>query len=186
MVDPGKLKEYHTNPVNWVCACRSFLCSRFLLCKHIVHCFESPSPEFFQTVSRQTTYPFWKDRHLVLRPEYTPMTQSQIQGLDIGGQRDNNAEERQSDSDSYESESEPDEEAVPIEVRVAECRKMMQGAMDLFEDQVAKGNDAFLERFMVSTQSIGVLLEEVKHRRNKRSMPRTWGRYRHPATMYVK
>ncbi|KAL4761087.1 uncharacterized protein BDW70DRAFT_51674 [Aspergillus foveolatus] len=63
---------------------------------------------------------------------------------------------------------------------------MMQGAMDLFEDQVAKGNDAFLERFIDSTQSIGVLLDEVKHRRNKRSMPRTWGRYRHPATMYAK
>lgn len=69
MVDPKKLEEYHTNPVNWVRACRSFLYSRFLLCKHIVHCFESPSPEFFQTVSRQTTYPFWKDKQLVLRPE---------------------------------------------------------------------------------------------------------------------
>jgi hypothetical protein len=70
---------------------------------------------------------------------------------------------------------------MPIEARVAEWRRIMQGAMDLLEDQVAKGNNAFLERFMDSTQSSGVLMEEVKNRRNKRSMPRTWGRYRHPS-----
>ena len=71
-VDPEKLKEYHTNPVNWVCACKSFLHSRFLLCKHIVHCFETPNAEFFETVSRQTTSPFWKDKQLILRPDYIP------------------------------------------------------------------------------------------------------------------
>lgn len=104
----------------------------------------------------------------------------------IGGQRDDDAEKAESDFDSSESESESDEETVPVEVRVTEWRKVMQGAMDLFEDQLAKGNDAFLERFMDSSQLIGVVMEEVKHRRNKCSMPPTWGRYKHPATMYVR
>lgn len=94
--------------------------------------------------------------------------------------------------DSSESESEQDEgeddeqEAVPMEIQVAEFRKMMQDAMALFEDQVAKGNEKFVERFIASNEMNRTLLEEVKHRRNKRSMPQTWGRYRHPATMYLK
>jgi hypothetical protein len=133
-----------TNPVNWTCVCKSFLVSRFPLCKHIVYvmpmasmrmsgalalflipsctyrlssgasariiycphvhiychtvgrpllgaqrsvlfyyaalrvvysflvhafyplrltvyCFEPPTPEFFNTVQRQTTCPFWKN-----------------------------------------------------------------------------------------------------------------------------
>jgi hypothetical protein len=63
---------------------------------------------------------------------------------------------------------------------------VMRDAMVLFEDQVAKGNEKFVERFMASNQMNRTLLEEVKHRCNKRSMPRTWGRCRHPATMYLK
>jgi hypothetical protein len=62
----------------------------------------------------------------------------------------------------------------------------MTDAMVLFEDQVAKGNEKFVQRFMASNQMNRILVEEVKHRCNMRNMPRTWGRYRHPATMYLK
>ncbi|KAL1975864.1 hypothetical protein VTN31DRAFT_4256 [Thermomyces dupontii] len=41
-VDPQKLIADHTNPVDWVCGCKAFLQSRFLTCKHIVHCYEVP------------------------------------------------------------------------------------------------------------------------------------------------
>jgi hypothetical protein len=183
-VDPEKLKEYHTNPVNWVCACKSFLHSRFLICKHIVHCFELPSPEFFETVSRQTTYPFWKDERLILQPEYAPRVELDAQDL----QEDNNKESVfDSSSESELDEDEDNEqEAVPMEIQVAEFRKMMQDAMALFEEQVAKGNEKFVERFIASNKMNYTLLEEVKNLRNKRSMPQTWGRYRHPSTMYLK
>jgi hypothetical protein len=53
VVDPEKLKEHHTDPIKWVCGCKSFLYSRFLLCKHIVSCFEPPASEFFDHVQRQ-------------------------------------------------------------------------------------------------------------------------------------
>jgi hypothetical protein len=113
MVDPEKLKEYHSNPVNWVCACKSFLYSCFFICKHIIHCFEPASPEFFESVRRQTTSRFWKDSKLVLRPE--------IQGSDLEqGQQDNDTQQSESGSDSSQGESESDEEIVPMEVRVAE------------------------------------------------------------------
>jgi hypothetical protein len=189
-VHPDKLKEYHTSPVDWVCSCRSFLHSRFLICKHIVHCFESPSPEFFETVSRQTIYPFWKDVQLTLRPEYAPKAAPPMSGS-------NDENKRQADDasetllDSSESESEQDdhdehEEGESMEERVAEFRKVMLDAMGLFEDQVAKGNEKFVERFIASNQMNRTLVDEVKHHCNKRSMPRTWGRYRHSATMYLK
>ena len=45
-----------------------------------------------------------------------------------------------------------DQETVPMDTQIAEFRKMMQDAMELFEDQVAKGNEKFAERFMASNQ----------------------------------
>jgi hypothetical protein len=190
-VDPGKLKEYHTNPVDWVCACKSFLHNRFLICKHIVYCCEPPTPEFFETVSRQTTSPFCKDERLILRPEYAPRVELSTRIFSGVEELQDNAQEALLDSSESESEQDKNEddaeqEAIPMETQIAEFRKTMQDAMALFEEQVAKGNEKFAERFMASNRMNHTLLEEVKHRRNKRSMPQTWGRYRHPATMYLK
>lgn len=189
IVDPEKLKEYHTNPVNWVCACKSFLHGRFLICKHIVHCFEPPISELFETISRQTMYPFWKDERLILRPEYVPRMELGTPGLTGGEEVQDNAQEALLDPSENElelDEDEKDEEAVPMAIQAAEFRKTMQDVMVVFEDQVAKGNEKFVEKFMASNKMNCTLLEEVKHRYNKRSMPQTWGRYRHPATMYLK
>lgn len=182
-----KLKEYHTNPVNWVCSCKSFLHSRFLLCKHIVRCFESPSPEFFETVRRQTAYPFWSDPQLILRPECAPVID--FDSGNLNGSNKAQTVELELEFDSSEGDSEQDntddQETVPMDTQIAEFRKMMQDAMELFEDQVAKGNEKFAERFIASNQMNRTLVDESKHRRNMRSMPRTWGRWRHPATMYL-
>ncbi|KAJ6019708.1 ATP-dependent DNA helicase PIF1 [Penicillium canescens] len=187
-VDPDKLKEYHTSPVNWVCSCKSFLHSRFLICKHIVHCFESPSPDFFETVSRQTVYPFWKDERLVLLPEFASREGLRTRKLhgNIEMQDTTLASPLDSSGSESEQDEEDDQEAVPLEIQVAEFRTVMQEAIEIFEDQVAKGNEKFVERFIASNQINRTLVEEVKHRRNMRSMPRTWGRCKHPATMYFK
>ncbi|KID82058.1 hypothetical protein MGU_10628 [Metarhizium guizhouense ARSEF 977] len=188
-VHPDKLKEYHTNPVSWVCSCKSFLHSRFLICKHIVRCFEAPSPDFFETVSRQTAYPFWSDPQLILRPECAPETEFDPGKLNGSNKVQTVAldlEPESSESDEDRDGIDDDQEAVPLEVQVTEFRKMMQDVMELFEDQVAKGNEKFAERFIASHQMNRTLMDEVSHQRNMRSMPRTWGRYRHPATMYFK
>ena len=188
-IDPEKLKKHHTNPANWVCACKSFLLSRFLLCKHIVHCFETPCPEFFDNVHRQTTHPFWKDERLILRPEFAPRVELDFQNL-----QEDNAEEIVDDSvsdSSSESErdgddDESEQEVVPMEAQVAECIKTMQDAMELLQEQAAKGNEKFVERFISSNKANYTLLAEVKKRRNKRTMTTTWGKSQHPATMYLK
>ncbi|KAJ6039029.1 hypothetical protein N7460_007061 [Penicillium canescens] len=142
-VEPDKLKEYHTSPVNWVCSCKSFLHSRFLICKHIVHCFESSSPDFFETVSRQTVYPFWKDERLVLLPEFASREGLRTRKLhgNIEMQDTTLASPLDSSGSESEQDEEDDQEAVPLEIQVAEFRTVMQEAIEIFEDQVAKGNE---------------------------------------------
>lgn len=46
----------------------------------------------------------------------------------------------------------------------------MQDAIELFEDQVAKGNEKFAERFIASNQMNRTLVDESKHRRNMPTM----------------
>lgn len=53
-----------------------------------------------------------------------------------------------------------------IEIQVAGFRRIMQDIMALFEDQVAKGNEEFAERFIASNKLNYTLLEEVKQHRN--------------------
>ncbi|KAK9312641.1 hypothetical protein V1524DRAFT_243382 [Lipomyces starkeyi] len=58
----------------------------------------------------------------------------------------------------------------------------MQFAMELFQEQRAKGNDKFAEKFMAANASKRTLVQEVKT--IQRTMPRTWASWKHPVTMY--
>jgi hypothetical protein len=40
VVDGERIKKYHTDPNMWVCGCDALLISRFLVCKHLIHCCE--------------------------------------------------------------------------------------------------------------------------------------------------
>jgi hypothetical protein len=66
--------NYHTDPVKWACSCPYFLRSRFLICKHIVACYQPivERIDFFLGITRSRTSPFWVHRQLVLRPEFRP------------------------------------------------------------------------------------------------------------------
>ena len=65
ITDPDDPK-YATDPSRWVCACPSFIRSRFLICKHLVQSVHPVSPRFFIDVRRRRTTPFWQ--HEDLRP----------------------------------------------------------------------------------------------------------------------
>ena len=60
-MDREKLANYGTNPHAWTCGCPCFIRHRFLLCKHIVACFNDISDgwKFLRTVKRHRTSPFW-------------------------------------------------------------------------------------------------------------------------------
>ena len=52
--------KYRPNPVQWVCTLLSFMCSHFLICKHLVQAIQPMPPIFFLQVTRNCTVPFWK------------------------------------------------------------------------------------------------------------------------------
>ena len=87
-----------------------------------------------------------------MRPEYAPRVELDTRELDGGNEPqtdDAQVSVFDSGSESEQDEEEDDEhEVVPMETQVAEFRKVMQDAMALFEDQVAKGNEKFVERFL--------------------------------------
>ncbi|KAL1704651.1 hypothetical protein EV121DRAFT_205376 [Schizophyllum commune] len=79
---------YRPDPVKWICGCRAFVRSRFLVCKHLVHRVRPVSAIFFREVRRSRTTPFWS------HPELQP--------LDVGGDGDirEGGDEVESDGES--------------------------------------------------------------------------------------
>ena len=63
-VVPFKIK-YRPDPRRWICTCRYFSTSRFLICKHLVRTVTVTSPVFFLQVTRNRTSPFWSHPLLV-------------------------------------------------------------------------------------------------------------------------
>ena len=78
---------------------------------------------------------------------------------------------------AVEDELEEDDED-PIEI--------LHSALRICRDQKAKGNDRFLREFARSLKSTQMMVEEVTALQNRRSMPRTWARHKHQATMYYR
>lgn len=181
-IDPKSIQKYHTNPAMWTCACDAFLSSRFLICKHIIHCYEPITDPitFFSRIRRQRSSPFWVDKQLALRPEYK----------NFGTATDMNA-----DSDS-ESDIDPEaleedrlavmDDETPAAIDVEGFVSVMQSAMDIFQEQRAMGNLKFVEIFIAANARNRTLVEEIQRRKNQRTMPMTWTQNKHPATMYYR
>ncbi|KAL1975561.1 hypothetical protein VTN31DRAFT_3953 [Thermomyces dupontii] len=150
----------------------------------IVYCFAFTNPELFRTIQRRTTPPFWQDERLVLRPEFAPPPGSDIRDQ-IEAQVYLQGQGEESESEDEPS-SEDDDDQKPLATRFSEFKEMIQEALALADDQFEKGSEKFVEKFMLSGEPYRVLLEEVKSRQRKRNGLKIWGRYRHPATMYLK
>jgi hypothetical protein len=88
--------------------------------------------------------------------------------LDIQNLQEDNAKDSVSDSSSDSERDEDDEseqEAVPMDAQVAECIKTIQDAIELLQEQAAKGSEKW---FISSNKANYTLLEEVNEIRNKR------------------
>jgi hypothetical protein len=185
---------YHTDPIRWVCACPSFLQSRFLFCKHILTCYEPiRNPvDFFRNVQRMRCSPFWVHPQLVLRAEHrrqanilddAQVLQSESHNLDNGWLEE--AEETEEDIDpaaiSEDLLVDLDEDC---EENLSRFESDLQRALDIFRDQRAKGNSKFLDSFMSTCVKTQNLVQEITARENQQTMPRTWGAWKYMATMY--
>ena len=175
-VNPDSLLRYHTAPMKWVCACEAFLESRFLLCKHLKHClerFSNPSA-FFREVRRRRTSPFWEHAQTVVHAEFKSI--EYLQGIDIESSSvDSNLDSDDfSDCSSLESEDEQqhevegqsEDEANPFEYGEACCDRA-ERAISMAREQIRKGNEAFMKRFLPSLTPL-LTLEEEADRKQKR------------------
>ena len=195
--EKDSFRKYHTNPQKWVCGCDFFLGSRFLICKHLVHCFEPVTQplEFFRDVQRQRSTPYWTwaNNQLVLRSECASLMEQDA--ADKGNSTsasecsasewsevESDMEEKDQDEDNlvYQDKPEDGKPELDIDQFVLTTRSML----DLVREQYAKGNVKFVERVVRANASNQVLMDEVNQLRAGRTMRCTWLSTKHPATFY--
>ena len=196
--DAETFRQYHTNPRKWVCGCDFFLGSRFLICKHLVHCFEPVTRplEFYREIRRQRSSPYWvcPGGQLVLRPEFASFAEQDAgDGENSGAASQCSAFERP-EVESSVGESEHEDDLVHLdepedsesELDIDQFVSTTQSMLDLVREQYSKGNVKFVERVIRANASNQVLVDEVNQLRAGRTMPRTWLSTKHPATFYYR
>ena len=204
-VDDTRHEFYHTDPIAWTCGCDSYLFSRFLLCKHLVHCFENvPSgPEaasFFANIRRYRTTPFWRvPQGFILLPQHQPNTSTELTTSESALNHELEADlgENPPDSDS-DSDSERESEIDDMEEEVSELQPETESDdeycadvrwyNDLLERERLKGNVKFIS-YMKNCKLPGLgikaLKQDVEAMDSSRSSLTTWGRRKHPASLYL-
>ena len=187
-VDSQSLAKYHTDPTKWTCACESFLTSRFLICKHILCCYEDiQNPvTFFSRIRRQRYRPFWIEQQLVLRPQYLRIADPVLQDSEQeSGDESDTMEYRLRDME--EDSEEPDESEVETPEAIGtRIKSTLASVKDLVNEQVGIGNIKFLQKVEEANSKNVTLVDEIEHRKNQRTMPKTWIPNRHAATIYYK
>ena len=184
-VDSQSLVRYHIDPSNWTCTCDLFLVSRFFICKHILHCYEDVQNPvtFFSRIRRQRYSPFWIEQQLVLRPQYLRLTAPVLQDSDQESGTESSGMEyglREIEEDSEELTISEDETPKAIATRI---KSTLDDLKDLIDEQVEIGNTKFLKNVEEANSKNFTLIDQIKHRKSQKTMPKTWIHNRHAATV---
>ena len=205
-VNERNLNTYHTEPTKCVCSCDAFMHSRFLICKHIVWCYEPIRnyANFQSTVNRQRTQPFWTDNQLSLRDTFKGDQAISDQDLFSGSEGESVVDYEQEDDDNDDEEEEEDEGNVdkegslqvlenPPEVnngvrRAAAMRlaEQMEEAAAHIRQQAQLDQFEFVDRVEPDNRKNVLLVEEIAKEKNRRTTGNTWGQRKHPAVMYYR
>ena len=149
-------RRYYADPQKWVCGCEFFLLSRFLICKHLIHCFEPvawPS-EFFRDIRRQRSSPYWvyKNSQLVLHPEFASFVEQLPTDMsEVESEVESDIDERALGEDDLVTLDDP-EDSKP-EVDLDQFFSTNQHMLDLVKEQHAKGNIEFIRRVIKANAS---------------------------------
>lgn len=191
-VDPEARSIYHTDPYKWSCSCPSFLNSRFLICKHIVHCFEKMSTTnrvaFFDTVRRSRFPPFWVSDKLILRSEWRRNDDSTTVVEDEPDSLDAQIEDEMQihEFDQTWVDVEEQEQLRIAEEAIQAYRDDLARSTDIMLDEVARGNWKYgLAYVKEHHPKIQTHLAERETLLASRRRPNTWAPHRHAATMYT-
>lgn len=167
----------HTTDVDgWVCSCPGFVQSRFLLCKHLVKAKEIDTPvsaSFFRDVKRRRRPPFWviSDSAVPHDAMNSPDQQEQFMHFE------------ETDLESG-SDAEDDDNATmslyeAMDSKLSQMRDFLRTESEYPGDMCVK---KLLDTMGVSMDNF---LDDVKSRKNARTMNTTWTSRKHPASMYV-
>lgn len=197
-VTPQSLISYHTNPMTWTCGCEAFLLSRFLICKHIVYCYEpiEDPAEFFHTVKRWRESPFWRDKQLNPKSEFLSFWSSEpsrsLESMEDSSTNDHlsTASEVTSDEDSITSnrecldidgvEDQEDHQRRDCEQGLIE----LEAITKLYREQLLLCNLKFCLGLRDNNHRNRNVLDDVAKRHRSQSLPRTWGKHKNPVSFY--
>ena len=214
-VHESAMAQYHTDPIAGVCACPSFLQSRFLLCKHIVNCFLPPrvgegSAIFFNGIKRQRSSPFWSQlNQLELNPSFLHLRAQteaneesdsdefeSIQAEDDGGDNlcfeDETSEDDEGEQDEILDEGEQEEilevstNTEPNDVELQRARSFISNVAWL--NTIVQHQDACSNLQFLSKVAEERGLNDIISalRSDVEGCSRTWGKRRHKASIYYK
>ncbi len=153
-LEADHIQRYHTDPVRWTCGCPYFLTSRFLVCKHILSCYEPicDAVDFFRSIQRRRDSPFWTHQQLVLLPRYRPteaITNIQSDIVSSSETEDDNEEDIDLAAENEDQLVDLEE----VEEDIGGFTSDMHIALDLFQEQRAKGNRNFMEKFIAANEA---------------------------------
>jgi hypothetical protein len=63
---------------------------------------------------------------------------------------------------------------------------MMHSLMEEYHKQKALGNIKFMKAFIAGNSKNQMLMDDLQRLKSQRTMPLTWTRHKHPATMYYR
>ncbi|KAI0996044.1 hypothetical protein K3495_g12136 [Podosphaera aphanis] len=131
--------------------------------------------------------PFWVDRQLLLRPEFQASFSnfSEDNGEISAFEFDSDETETVEDSeDAYIIAEDDDEDDESEAINFANTKAIMLEAIEICEQQNALCNTKFVRHFCTKSASNQTLVEQIRHINNQHTMPKTWGPFKHPSSMY--
>lgn len=180
------LRQYNTDPTNFICACTAYRDSRFLICKHIVFAYNLTSPlKAFNSLQRSTSKPFWKNlTGLQLKDEFI------IEESDTDDTNDSEQDHvcPSSSDNAYTvvndfDHDHEDDIPTPDEIFAAVEETLCVG-MNYVKHQRNFGNVNMAMILQRKLASFNNFIEDSDAASRKRRMPQTWKR-KNPETMYI-
>ena len=146
--------------------------------------------KFFGKIRWQRTCPFWVDEQLALRPEFTALAIESTSitvdetSVDLMSDSDSGSDSKESMGHIEEDLLTTLEEENPPSYNYPQFKSNMHRAMEISDEQEARGNVRFVQKFIESNASNQTLVEEIQQLNNRHTTTLTWARRRHHATMY--
>jgi hypothetical protein len=170
-IEPGMEDRHHVDVNNWVCSCRAYLNSRYLLCKHLVAKKNGRQfiPTYAETIRRHD-YPFLifrKDNLPIISPMNNPwVTYGTNEEIDTN-------EEEGSRSNIIQQETLEHTRLAERRRQLAAYKSKFESALMLYEREI--DNDNFVRNYEALMRPIVKAVKECEEALQAYRQQGTWG-----------